>query len=90
MNRDIDKVRNTSMRLHDEEVERFRALLEYNILDTGPDPAFDELARLASYIAKTPIALITFVDENREWFKSVIGVEPGLREVPASSRSEPT
>lgn len=70
------------MRLHDEEVERFRALLEYNILDTGPDPAFDELARLASYIAKTPIALITFVDENREWFKSVIGVETGLREVP--------
>jgi diguanylate cyclase (GGDEF)-like protein len=82
MNRDIDNVRNTSMRLHDEEVERFRALLDYNILDTGPDPAFDELARLAAYISKTPIALITFVDETREWFKSVAGVETGLREVP--------
>jgi diguanylate cyclase (GGDEF)-like protein len=82
MNRDIDKVRKTSMRLHDEEVERFRALLEYNILDTEPDPAFDELARLAAYICRTPIALITFVDENREWFKSVIGIDSGIREVP--------
>lgn len=82
MNRDIDNVRNTSMRLHDEEVERFRALLDYNILDTAPDPAFDELARLAAYISKTPIAFISFIDENREWFKSVTGVEAGLREVP--------
>jgi diguanylate cyclase (GGDEF)-like protein len=82
MNRDIDKVRNTSMRLHDDEVERFRALLDYNILDTGPDPAFDELARLAAYVSRTPIALITFVDENREWFKSVTGIECAIREVP--------
>jgi len=82
MNRDIDNVRKTSMRLHDEEVERFRALLEYNILDTGPEPCFDELARLAGYVSKTPIAFITFVDENREWFKSVIGTDSGLREVP--------
>ncbi len=82
MNRDIDNVRKTSMRLHDEEVERFRALLEYNILDTGPEPAFDELARLAAYVAKTPIALITFVDENREWIKSVIGTDSEMREIP--------
>ncbi len=70
------------MRLHDEEVERFRALLEYNILDTGPERSFDELARLAAYVSKTPIAFITFVDENREWFKSVIGIDSGIREVP--------
>jgi diguanylate cyclase (GGDEF)-like protein len=82
MNRDVDNVRKTSMRLHDEEVERFRALLEYNILDTGPEPAFDELARLAGYVSKTPIAFITFVDENREWIKSVIGIDSEMREIP--------
>ena len=82
MNRDIDNVRKTSMRLHDEEVERFRALLEYNILDTGPEPCFDELARLAGYVSKTPIAFITFVDENREWIKSVIGIDSEMREIP--------
>lgn len=70
------------MRLHDEEVERFRALLEYNILDTGPEPCFDELARLAGYVSKTPIAFITFVDENREWIKSVIGIDSEMREIP--------
>lgn len=82
MNRDFDKVRNASMKLHDDEVERFRALLEYNILDTESEESFDELARLAGYICRTPIALISFVDENREWFKSVIGIGTDLREVP--------
>ncbi len=82
MNRDFDKVRNASMKLHDDEVERFRALLDYNILDTEPEESFDELARLAGYICKTPIALISFVDENREWFKSVIGIGTDIREVP--------
>lgn len=81
MNRDIDNVRNVSMKLHEEEVERYRALLDYNILDTGSEECFDELARLAAYICKTPVALISFVDENREWLKSVIGIDTDLKEV---------
>jgi GAF domain-containing protein len=82
MNRDFDKFRNASMKLHDEEVERYGALLDYNILDSGPEECFDELARLAAYICKTPIALISFVDENREWLKSVIGIDTDLNEIP--------
>ena len=82
MNSDYDNVRNGSMRFHDEEVERYRALLDYGILDTAPEEVFDEISRLAAYICKTPIALITFVDEGREWFKSVTGLETDISEVP--------
>ena len=70
------------MKLHDEEVERFRVLVDYDILDTGPEEAFDELARLAAYICKSPIAIISFVDENREWFKSVVGLDMEVSEIP--------
>ena len=70
------------MRFHDEEVERYRALLDYGVLDTAPEEVFDEISRLAAYICKTPIALITFVDEGREWFKSVTGLETDITEVP--------
>jgi diguanylate cyclase (GGDEF)-like protein len=82
MNSDYDNVRNGSMRFHDEEVERYRALLDYGVLDTAPEEAFDETARLAAYICRTPIALITFVDEGREWFKSVTGLDTDMVEVP--------
>ncbi|MCC6712447.1 MAG: sensor domain-containing diguanylate cyclase [Candidatus Dadabacteria bacterium] len=82
MNSDYDNVRNGGMRFHDEEVERYRALLEYGVLDTAPEEAFDEISRLAAYICKTPIALITFVDEGREWFKSVTGLDTDVAEVP--------
>ncbi|HML95925.1 MAG TPA: diguanylate cyclase [Thermodesulfobacteriota bacterium] len=82
MNSDYDNVGNGSMRFHDEEVERYRALLEYGVLDTAPEEAFDEISRLAAYICKTPIALITFVDEGREWFKSVTGLDADISEVP--------
>jgi len=70
------------MKLHDEEVERFRALVDYDILDTGPEEAFDDLARLAAYICKSPIAIISFVDENREWFKSIVGLDTDISEIP--------
>lgn len=82
MNRDYDNIRNSSMKLHEEEVERFRALLDYKILDTDSEEVFDELALLAAYICRTPIALISFVDENREWFKSIVGLDTTVREVP--------
>jgi len=59
------------------EAERARllALQSYEILDTDPEPVFDEFARLAASIIGTPIALVSFVDERRQWFKAGFGVE---------------
>lgn len=56
------------------ESERLAELRELNILDTDAEKVFDDLTRLATYICKTPIALITLLDSDRQWFKSKIGV----------------
>jgi GAF domain-containing protein len=53
---------------------RVAALQKYAILDSEPEQAFDDLVLLASFISNTPIALISLVDENRQWFKSKMGV----------------
>lgn len=62
------------------EPERLAALKRYNILDTLPEHAFDDATKLVSYICGVPIAHISFIDENRQWFKSEIGI--GVSEVP--------
>lgn len=63
-----------------DENARLEALRHYGILDTSLETAFDELAELARYICDAPIALISFVDRERQWFKAERGL--GLRETP--------
>jgi anti-sigma regulatory factor (Ser/Thr protein kinase) len=57
-----------------DETARLAALARYRILDTAPEQAFDDLTLLASQICGTPIALITLLDADRQWFKSRVGV----------------
>ena len=57
------------------EEARIAALDKYAILDTDPEQSFDDLTLLASFVCNTPIALISLVDEDRQWFKSRIGIE---------------
>jgi len=57
------------------EARRLEAVYQYRVLDTGPEEAFDDLARLAALICGTPMAAISLVDEGREWFKSRVGVQ---------------
>jgi signal transduction histidine kinase len=63
-----------------DEAARLAALKEYSILDTLEEIDFDEVTFLAAQICKTPISLITLVDEKRQWFKSHYGIE--IRETP--------
>jgi len=56
------------------EAARVEALHKYAILDTEPEQAFDDLVLLASFVCKTPMAMISLVDEDRQWFKSKVGI----------------
>jgi GAF domain-containing protein len=53
---------------------RLETLRQYEILDTDPEESFNDLTRLAAYICNTPIALISLIDENRQWFKARVGI----------------
>jgi GAF domain-containing protein len=59
---------------------RLELLRQYGILDTAAEPAFDEITARAADICQTPISLLTFVERDRTWFKSNIGLE--FREIP--------
>jgi PAS domain S-box-containing protein len=57
------------------EQARLDALASYRILDTPPEACFDRLTQLAANICQTPMAFITLIDTDRQWFKSKIGIE---------------
>ncbi|WP_414572995.1 GAF domain-containing protein [Nostoc sp. CCY 9925] len=64
------------------EEARLEALRQYQILDTEPEEAYDNLAQLAAFICNTPISLVNFIDENRQWFKAKVGLD--VSEMPRS------
>ncbi len=57
------------------ETARLDALQRYAILDTFPEQEFDDLSRLAALICGTPIAMVSLVDADRQWFKSKVGLD---------------
>ena len=58
-----------------DESARLAALQSYEVLDTPPEPAFDDLAQIAAMICGTPIALVSLIDGERQWFKARHGID---------------
>ncbi len=57
------------------EADRLATLRSYCVLDTAPDPLYDDLTELAASVCETPIALISLIDSDRQWFKSRHGLD---------------
>jgi diguanylate cyclase (GGDEF)-like protein/PAS domain S-box-containing protein len=64
-----------------EEESRLRSLASLGVLDSSPEAEFDALAKTAALICGVPIALVSLVDEHRQWFKANVGL-PELSETP--------
>lgn len=63
------------------EIARLARLKKLSVLDSANEPLFDAITKLASQICRTPIALISLIDEERQWFKANVGLE-GVSETP--------
>ncbi|WP_439484482.1 PAS domain-containing protein [Cyclobacterium plantarum] len=59
----------------EKERNRLSDLLNYRILDTPPEEELDDLAQLTSAVCDTPVSIISFIDEKRQWYKAKVGVE---------------
>lgn len=57
-----------------QEQSRLHVLQQYGVLDTSPDPVLEDIVRLASDICATPIALVTLLDDSRQWYKAKVGL----------------
>ena len=57
------------------ETLRLAKLQDYDILDTLPEPAYDDIVVLLAHVCQTPIALISLIDANRQWFKAKVGLD---------------
>lgn len=66
-----------------DEASRLSALRELLVLDSDPEPVFDNIARMAAGICGAPIALMSLVDDERQWFKANVGLH-GVSETPRS------
>ena len=74
--------------LPENEAQRLAALKSYHLLDTVEEEEYDRITRLASIICNTPISTITLIDENRQWFKSKVGLT--VSETPRDVAFAPT
>lgn len=59
----------------EDEAFRLAALTAYNVLDTPPEERFDRVTRMAARLFNVPIALVSLIDDNRQWFKSCVGLD---------------
>lgn len=58
-----------------DDVQRVKALRDYRVLDTPPEAAFDNITQMAASVFSAPIVLVSLVDEERQWFKSRVGLD---------------